>query len=155
MVHEPSNGHSTRQKSNQHLSLLSGGQNPGVTCYWTTANMNWSMNHGPWFKSDSKHSSLLRSNFSFITTDELRLMKVWKFLTFSNSPRIQSTSNYLQGQINKKSDFLLHTRIYILLFDRRVPPCFPLTEKDEHYENSNIQKSIEHQRVWNLIGYRL
>ena len=24
-------GHSTRQKSNQHLGLLSGGQNPGVT----------------------------------------------------------------------------------------------------------------------------
>ena len=31
MVHEPPNGHSTRPKSNQHLGLLSGGQNPGVT----------------------------------------------------------------------------------------------------------------------------
>ena len=31
MVHEPPNGHSTRQKSNQHLGLLCGGQNSDVT----------------------------------------------------------------------------------------------------------------------------
>ena len=96
---------------------------------------------------ESDFSSLLRSNIPFILTDELWLMKILKFLKFSNFLRIQSTSNYLQGQINKKSDFLLNTRINILLFGRRVPPCFPLTEKDEHYENSNIPKSIEHQRV--------